>query len=156
MQSAEQPSPQTESTSGRVLTWVRVALALVFLLAGSWKLADLEGFAEAIGKFGLLPDALVPASALLFALAEVLGALLLLVQRPLGLWLISGLLIVFMGALVYGIRLGLDIDCGCLGILESAASTSLKTALLRDIPLFMACIALLVQQRKRRRSEPKP
>ena len=153
MLSAEQPDPQPLSRGSRVLACVRVLLALVFLLAGAWKLADLKGFAEAIGKFGLLPDALVPASALLLALAEILGGLLLLARKPLGLWLISGLLIVFMGALIYGIQLGLDIDCGCLGILESSVPSSLTSALLRDIPLFLACVALLLQHRKRRRSE---
>ena len=127
---------------------LRIGLALLFLISGILKLTDLTAFAATIGKFGLLPDRLVPASALLLSVAELLGAGLLLLQKRSGLWLITGLLLTFMGALAYGIQLGLDIDCGCFGSLGSKAPTSLTGSLLRDIPLLLICVALFRSHRK--------
>ena len=134
----------------RLLQLTRIALALVFLLTGISKLADQASFAEAIGNFGLLPDALVPAGALIIALLEVLGGLLLLGGKPLGLWLVTGLMLLFMGVLLYGIQLGLDVDCGCLGLLDGKQPATLGSAFLRDIPLLLACIVLILKRRKDR------
>ena len=132
----------------RLLIMFRIALAAVFLVAGVFKLADLEAFAVSIGNFGILPDGLVAAAALLLALAEVLAAVLLLLGKPLGLWLITGMLLLFMGVLVYGIQLGLDIDCGCFGAAEGGPPATLSGAFLRDIPLLLICLALLWQRYK--------
>ncbi len=140
-----------------LLSLLRILLALVFLGAGLLKLSDLYGFQRAIGQFGLLPDAWIPAAAWCLALAEVLGALLVLAKRPSGLWLIGGLLVTFSAALLYGIWLGLDIDCGCLGPLESEGPTSLGAALGRDLLLLLICLTLLLQRLRpgsRRRDSP--
>ena len=89
---------------------------------------------------------MIPVAAWGLTLVEILGGLLVLAKRPSGLWLISGLLLIFMGALLYGLWLGLDIDCGCLGPLESEGSSSLSSALARDLLLLAVCLTLLLRR----------
>ena len=57
---------------------------------------------------------------------------------------ITGLLMLFTAILGYGIRLGLDVDCGCFGPqdLESRAYHSLRPALYRDFAMIAGVIFL--------------
>lgn len=125
--------------------WViacRFFLAGIFLFGGIPKLFDIDGFAQVIGAYGLLPDQLVYPFAVVLPLMEVVTAIGLIMGRP---WsLVSTLLLyaLFIFVLSYGILLGLDIDCGCFstGEPEHKAFSGLRTALYRDIvfliPLF--------------------
>ena len=61
------------------------------------------------------------------------------------------LLVLFIGVLAYGIALGLDIDCGCLG---PATSRSLSTALAIDVGLLILC-GLMYLSRHIRSAKPK-
>ena len=61
-------------------------------------------------------------------------------QPALGLWLVVALLALFIPVLGYGIAIGLDISCGCLG---RADLSSLPQALLRDLLLLTLAGALL-------------
>ena len=94
---------------------VRVALALAFLVAGVIKLARPEVFAVTVQAFGILPDALVGPLSVILPAVEVGAALLLLFDRRGGLALTALLLAVFVAILLYALRMGLDIDCGCYG-----------------------------------------
>ena len=66
---------------------------------------------------------------------EVVAAIGLLADIRGSLAVISGLMAVFIAILVYGIRMGLDVDCGCFGPddIESRAYHGLKAALHRDL-----------------------
>ncbi|MGE4291211.1 MAG: MauE/DoxX family redox-associated membrane protein [Desulfovibrio sp.] len=120
---------------------VRVCLAGVFLYAAVGKLGDPEGFARVIGGYGLAPQAaLLPLAVALPAL-EVLAALGLLLNYRGALSLYVGLLLLFILVLGHGIRLGLDVDCGCYGPgdPEGEAYHGLWSALLRDCLLLLVC-----------------
>ena len=60
------------------------------------------------------------------------------------------LLLTFIGVLTYGIGLGLDIDCGCLG---PGYHVSLRTQLLIDAGLVLCC-GLVYWTRRERGPQP--
>lgn len=126
-------------------TWLdrlsRWFLAAVFLYAAVPKLADPVMFAAIIGAYGLLPEFLLLPAAVVLPLAELAAAVLLLCGRREGLWMTAVVMLLFLAVLGYGIRLGLDIDCGCFGPEdpEHAAFSGLRTAFVRDLLL---CIPL--------------
>ncbi len=123
---------------------VRVALALAFLVAGVIKLARPEVFAVTVRAFGILPDALVGPLSIALPAVEVAAAVMLLFDVRGGLALTAGLLGVFVAILVYALRMGLDIDCGCYGPSdpEREAFGSIRQALWRDSAMLL-CVAYL-------------
>ncbi len=111
---------------------LRLLLALVFLVSGSVKLIDMAKFTESVGDFGLVPDWFVLTTAWLVVLSELaIGASLAFNLRGslLGVMVLLG---VFLGVLIYGIVLGLDIQCGCFG---PGYHVNLKTQLFIDLGL---------------------
>jgi putative oxidoreductase len=98
----------------------RLALAALFLFAGTLKLQTPGKFAEALMGFKIVPDHLV--NFLVFATPWIeltAGALLLI-----GLWsraaalVIVGMLATFLAAIVSIIARGIDTQCSCFGDLE--------------------------------------
>lgn len=119
----------------RIARW---AIAAFFLVAAAMKLTDMGAFAETIGAFGILPDwGLMPGAWGLVA-AEIVGAVLLAFDLRGGLEAITALLVTFSAVLLYGMTIGLDVDCGCLGPGE-AGEEGLLTPLLRDIVMLAEC-----------------
>uniref|UniRef100_A0A7C3WJE0 Methylamine utilisation protein MauE domain-containing protein n=1 Tax=Fundidesulfovibrio putealis TaxID=270496 RepID=A0A7C3WJE0_9BACT len=120
--------------TARLALLLRAGLALAFLAAGALKLWRPEVFAVTIRAFGILPDALVTPVSIALPALEAAGALLLLFDRRWGLELVTGLLLIFVAILVYALRMGLDVDCGCYGPSdpEREAFGSIRDALWRD------------------------
>lgn len=127
--------------SDRVYFILRCILAGVFLYSGAGKLMDVQGFATVISGYGLLPDQLNLIAAAVLPVAEIVIAAGLLWDIKGSLSSYSVLLLVFMGVLVHGINMGLDVDCGCFapGDPEGEAYHSLREALIRDVFLLGAC-----------------
>lgn len=121
---------------------VRYVLAGLFLYAAAGKFADLEGFARTIDGFGLVPSAAVPGVAVTLPVLEVAAAGLLALNLRGGLALTTGLLVLFIVVLVHGIRMGLDVDCGCFGPedTQGEAYHGLTTSLLRDWLMLAGCL----------------
>jgi hypothetical protein len=129
---------------------VRISLALAFLAAGAVKLANPRVFAVTVGAFGILPDAAVGPLSVALPVLEVAAAVLLLLNRRGGLELTAGLLVLFVAVLVYALRMGLDVDCGCYGPSdpELEAFGSIRRALWRD-GAMLAGVAFLYWRRAR-------
>jgi hypothetical protein len=140
--------------SYRLARW---GLAVVFIWAGGTKLADPVAFAALINAYGLVPGPLLMATAIGLPAVEVLAAIGLLVDIRGSLAVISGLMALFMAILAYGIRMGLDVDCGCFGPeeIESRAYHGLQAALYRDL-VMTAGIAFLYGWRRCRSVRPIP
>jgi uncharacterized membrane protein YphA (DoxX/SURF4 family) len=130
-------------------TVARCALAAVFLWAGTAKLADPRAFATLIDAYGLVPAPLLMPLAIGLPAAEVIAAVGLLADIRGALAVISTLLTLFISVLVYGIRMGLDVDCGCFAPedIESRAYHGLRAALERDL-VMAAGIAFLYGWRR--------
>lgn len=138
------PAGTGNDLSLRLYRLVRWTLAVLFILAGSRKLADPQAFAVIIRDFGLVPEWSVMPFALLLPAVEVIAALGLIFDLRGSLAVITGLLAFFITILLYGIHLGLDIDCGCFGPEdpEAGAYHNLRAALYRDL-MMMAGILFL-------------
>ncbi len=118
---------------------VRVGLAAYFIYAGVRKLLAAAAFADTVSQYGLLPEPLVGPAALALSILEVVAGIGLLLDVIGSLAVVLGMLVLFVGVLSYGIWLGLDIDCGCLG---PGDGISLPTARLIDLALVAACLFL--------------
>ena len=116
---------------------IRISLAVVFLWSGVSKLLAPDSFAVVIGAYGIIPDNWdLPVSILLPALEVILAAGILLDVRG-SLTGITGLLVLFMAILAYGIQMGLDVDCGCFGPDDpEAVFHDLRPAFYRDLGLM--------------------
>lgn len=125
----------------------RIGVALVFVGAGVLKLSNMPEFASRLGDFGIVHDALVVPVAWAIVLAELLlGVALALNLRGslAGVLLLLGL---FVGVLLYGIMLGLDVECGCFG---PGYGVSLQAQLAVDAGLVVLCGIVYWSRRKGR------
>jgi uncharacterized membrane protein YphA (DoxX/SURF4 family) len=135
-----------ESVVSRVKTinlWayrlLRAVIGGVFIYSGTIKVLDVRGFARMVSQYNLVPDHLLAPVAYGLPVVEVLAGIGLLFEIPGALTAISGMLIMFIGILWYGILKDLDIDCGCFSIEELRGQDSLKKALYRDIVMVTVC-----------------
>lgn len=126
----------------RLSRWL---LAAVMTAGGLPKLVAPDLFAQVIEAYGLLPEFLILPAAIMLPVMELIAAFLLIRGKRSGLWLTAALMLLFMAVLSYGIRLGLDIDCGCFGPedVEHAAFSNLRTALIRDVLLCFPIVYCL-------------
>jgi hypothetical protein len=92
-------------------------LAIVFLWAGISKALDPTAFRESILGFKLIGGGPATAAAYYIPWLEIICAMALLSPstRIGGLWLVSGLLFTFTGALIITCARGIDPGCGCFG-----------------------------------------
>lgn len=127
------------------------ALGLLFAAAAVGKLLDLEAFEETLARFGIVLDAALPAAARLVVALELAIGLGLLAGLVPALVAALGLLLVFEGALGYGLWLGLDVDCGCFGALERVG---IAQAFRRNLALL--ALAGYLYWRRTRRGEGNP
>jgi hypothetical protein len=149
------PSPARTPVLHWTYRLTRWGLAAVFFGAGAAKLADPAAFAALIDAYGLVPDPLLLPLAVGLPLVEVVAAIGLLADIRGSLAVIAGLMAVFVAILAYGIRMGLEVDCGCFGPddIESRAYHGLQAALNRDL-VMTAGIAFLYAWRRSRSVRP--
>lgn len=140
--------PATEDTpwlQGLSLA-ARLLVGFVMLIAGAGKLGAIEQFGHNIYNYGLLPLSLVNIAALLFIWVEItIGILLIVGAAVRGSALLSGLLLVlFIGAVLWAMSQGLEIDCGCFGNANGEGGTKVGwPKVLENIGLLAASIFLI-------------
>jgi hypothetical protein len=130
---------------------VRLALATLFIYGGIIKLFDPKAFAVIISAYDLVPKALLPFVAVGLPLIETIAGFALLLGRPWGLHLITGLLALFVVVLGYGILGDLNVDCGCFGAEELDKQAGLRAALYRDLVLIGVVAPYLYLSRRVRK-----
>lgn len=123
---------------------LRVAIAVTFLWSALSKVLSLEQFANTIEAFGLIPPQMSQSAALFLVGAELIAGGGLLFEKRGALTAITVMMLLFIGALFYGIHLGLDIDCGCFGPndIEAQAFHDLRVALVRDLLIMIVILFL--------------
>ena len=96
---------------------IRILLGVVFIYAAITKASDPEGFARAISNYKLLPTFLINFIAIILPWIELCAGVLLLfgISVKENSMILSGLLIVFVMAILISLARGLNIDCGCFG-----------------------------------------
>jgi uncharacterized membrane protein YphA (DoxX/SURF4 family) len=129
-----------QPTYHRIVNFLaRLCLGLVLVVAAVSKLLDVKDFAQRVGDFGLVYDALVTPTAWAIVLAELLIGISLLMHLWGSLASAVALLLLFMSVLIYGLALGLDVECGCFG---PAVHVSLGTQLVTDFGLLLICVII--------------
>ena len=118
----------------------RIFLGAVFIYASVDKILHPAPFALAIYNYQILPNELIPLTAILIPWIELLLGigLILGVWLPGCVFLINLLLLIFISALVFNIIRGLDIRCGCF----SASNKELEDGtmawyFIRDMIFFL-------------------
>lgn len=124
----------------------RLCLGLVLVAAAVSKVLDLNQFAQRVGEFGLVYDALVSPTAWTIVLAELLIGISLVFHLRGSLTSSVTLLLLFISVLTYGMVLGLDVECGCFG---PAVHVSLGTQLLTDFGLLLICAIIYWTEHQR-------
>jgi uncharacterized membrane protein YphA (DoxX/SURF4 family) len=126
-----------------VLLAARVVLSSVFIFAAVSKTAQPESFAQAIANYKILPDILINISALTIPWIELCAGLLLLfgISVKENSAILSGLLVIFIGAILISLLRGLDIECGCFGTIDGSKVGIIK--ILENTGLLLLGIILL-------------
>lgn len=131
-------APATSAALKWLTLAARVALGVLFVVAGALKLGDPAAFATAIANYGLLPQLAPWLAVTLPPIELVVGAALLVAPLP---WrraaalATMGLLVMFTVAIVHALRAGINIDCGCFS--DHAGPVTAWTGV-RDVGLLAA------------------
>ena len=144
----------------KTLDWTyklcRWTLGIIFIYAGSTKLPEPEIFAVLIEAYGIVPEGLLMPVAIGLPMLEVIAGIGLMLDIRGSMPLITGLLVLFITILGYGIWMGLDVDCGCFapGDPEAEAFHGLRLSLFRDLFMMAGVIFLYGWRRYRAISPP--
>ncbi len=101
-----------------IILWIsRAILGFVFIVAAVEKVAQPEVFAASIIAYKILPVALVNIFALIVSWTELLSGILLITGYRVraSSAILTGLLVVFIVAILSAMARGMTIDCGCFG-----------------------------------------
>ena len=123
---------------------LRVAFGLIFIFASLGKIADPGAFAVVIARYQLLPPELVNLTAITLPWVEALCGLALVFgvfARGAAL-VLTGLMLVFINALVANMVRGVNIACGCFD-LDPDAKANMTLAALRDAGLLLMALIVL-------------
>ena len=123
---------------------IRFILGSMFFYAGVAKLLDPKAFARVISQYDLVPESLLAPIAIGLPVLEVLAGIGLIFAVRGSLSVISGLLVMFVFVLWYGILRNLNIDCGCFSPQELKNYAGLQQALYRDIGMLGGVVYLYV------------
>ena len=134
--------------AGWIYGLVRMVISMVFIWSGLAKLLAPKEFSVIIESYGLIPDVWIMPAAFFLSVSEVAAGFGLMLDIHGSLSVITGLLVLFMTVLTYGIWMGLDIDCGCFGPQdpEFKAFQGLWAALIRDIFMLLGIFFLYYQR----------
>ena len=123
---------------------IRWAIGFVFLWAGVSKLLRPGDFALLIDNYGLVPSSWTLPIAVFLPVTEVLAAVGLIFRKRWALHGVAGLTLLFIVILLYGIRMGLNVDCGCFGVGDPEAElySSLNGALYKDLVMLLGIFFL--------------
>jgi putative oxidoreductase len=127
------------------LLWriVGVIIGGIFVYAGGIKVLDPIRFSNDIDNYKILPWTLAAGLGFYLPWLEILCGVALILRffHRGGLSILTGLILIFIGATVAAKARGLDITCGCFG--HASAHWSFSQHLVLDVALFIALAALL-------------
>ena len=122
----------------------RLILGIVFILASIDKIAVPEAFAISVHAYRILPLPVVNIAALVIPWTELICGLFLLggiLVRPSS-FVLSSLLLVFIGAIFTALLRGMNIDCGCFGAAHSSPVSWMR--ILEDIGLLWLGVVIFL------------
>lgn len=126
---------------------LRLALGAAFVVAGAMKVLDPAAFTGDIENYQIVGYTTAALAALYLPWLEIVCGLTVMSRRLYlgGLVIVTGLMIVFIPALVSAWVRGLNINCGCFGAAGAeVAEPTYLWWLTRDIAMLAAAVGLLV------------
>ena len=129
----------------KIVLVLRVALGLVFAVAGALKIGHPDVFASQIAGFEILPQPLIAPLALLLPFVEVLLGIYLILglfTRFAG-WFAAFQLAVFAGAIASAVVRGLHASCGCFGPADQTTTSWPEVA--RDSALVLVAMFIALR-----------
>ena len=126
-----------------LLLSIRLFLGVIFIFAAVSKVADPEGFSQSIYNYKLMPNFLINVLAIVFPWIELVAGLLLVfgISVKENSAILTGLLVVFIIAIVISLARGLDINCGCFGTVEGSKVGLMK--ILENVGLVLLGLILI-------------
>lgn len=117
----------------------RICLGAVFLFASYDKILNPQSFAEAVYNYQILPDAMINLAALILPWLELLMGLCLIsgIWLPGAVLLSTGLLLIFIAAMLFNQMRGLDIHCGCFSTKNTGEPVGLLWTVARDLAFLI-------------------
>jgi len=132
---------------------LRILLGCLFVYSGAVKLYDVKGFARMISQYDLVPDLLLAPVAIVLPVIELMAGIGLVFEVVSALSMISGMLVMFVIVLWYGMLKDLDVDCGCFSTEELRGQQGLMRAFYRDVGMLAVCVYLYLYRYFRVRGE---
>lgn len=123
----------------------RLGLGALFVYSALSKISDPDDFARTVMHYGVLPDFTLGLFSLTMPMLELLAGLAMLFTKWLreSALLVTGMLALFIVALVQALVRGLDISCGCFGVPSVGGREELVMALVRDVVLIVPAVWLM-------------
>ena len=101
-------------------------LGAIFIYASIDKIIHPAASAEAIYNYQILPDSLINLTAIVLPWLELILGLFLIIGlfREGSVCIVTVLMLVFFGAMIFNLARGLDIHCGCFGTSTDGTSNA--------------------------------
>jgi uncharacterized membrane protein YphA (DoxX/SURF4 family) len=133
----------------------RIVLGVIFIYSGTVKLIDPYTFSDTINAYGILPFLLVYPAAITISIIEIIAGFGVIFNLQYSLELITLMMIMFIGVLIYGIMTDLKIDCGCFSEEKIGEVGNLRQALYRDFMFVVIIIILFISRMNNKFNRPK-
>lgn len=132
-------NPEPSTVVKNVTVVIRIALGTIFLYSCVGKIADPTAFVAIVTNYQLLPPPLVSATAVIFPWIEAVCGLALVIGRleKGAALLISLMMVVFTGLILYNGYRGLNIACGCFSLAANEPS-NIAVNTLRNLVILAA------------------
>ncbi len=126
----------------------RVGLGVLFVYSALAKISDPGDFAYSVSRYMVLPDFAIGLFSLTMPMLELLAGLSMLFTRWLreSSLLVTGMLAMFIVALVQALVRGLEISCGCFGVPSVGGREEIVMALVRDVVLIVPAVWLMFRR----------
>ena len=123
----------------------RLGLGVLFIYSALSKISDPDDFAHAVMRYEFLPDFTIGIFSMTMPMLELLAGLSMLFTKWLreSALLVSGMLAMFIIALVQALVRGLEISCGCFGVPSVGGREEIVIALVRDVVLIVPAAWLM-------------
>ena len=137
----------------------RLILGAIFIYASIDKILHPAAFAKAVYNYAILPDALINLTAIVLPWLELILGIFLVIGlfREGSVCIVTGLLVVFVGATIFNMARGLDIYCGCFSTkTEDTSNDPMVWYVIRDgfflLPAFYLAYHTFREKRRAARA----
>lgn len=103
-----------------VLAACKIFIGALFIISSITKIPNAAKFAESIANYRILPEFLIMPAAIIVPWVQFLAGVILIldIYAKSSAFILSGLLVVYIIAIISAYVRGIDIECGCFDLLS--------------------------------------